>query len=93
MTPEVLSPLAELTPFCAAVDSGDVGMTPEMMPAVGSTSEHSGDDDDDVWDRPNGSEWMGSAVTQLSPLQTQEVATACDESDKLGDEEYPEGTP
>jgi len=78
------------------VISGDVATVPEMMPAVGSTSEHSGDDDDDAWDRPNGSEWMGSAVTQLSPLQTQvalEVATACDESDKLGDEEFPEETP
>ena len=96
MTPVVPSPLADLTPQSATVHAGDVTMPQEVPPAVGSTSEHSGDDGDEVWDRPTGSEWMECAVTQLSTVQTQvalEVATACDECDKLGDAEFPERRP
>ena len=76
----------------AAGHSGEVATPQEIPPAVGSTSEHTGDDGDEVWDRPSGSDWVKSAVTQLPTAATTvalEVATARDECEKLGDAEFP----
>ena len=44
-------------------------MVPQMMPDVGSTTEHPGNDGDEVWDRLSRPEWSECAVTQtLSSL-------------------------
>ena len=48
MIPAVPPPLEEMDPKGATVHSGDVATTPEMMPDVGSTSEHCGDDGDEA---------------------------------------------
>ena len=96
MNPAVPLPLEEMDPKGATVHNGDVATTPEMMPAVGSTSEHSGNDDDEVWDRSSRSGRVVSTVTLLTPLQTPLAfggATACDEFGELGDRECPEGKP
>ena len=97
MNPEVPPPLAEMAPKGAAVHSGDVVTKPEMMPAVGSTSEHCSIDGDEARDQSKRSDWLKSAVTQLPPLQTSVAAngaTARDEGGKLGDDvEFPEGKP
>ena len=55
---EPLTSLMTLTPFCATVHSGDVAKPQTVTPAVGSTTEHLGDDGDEVWDRSSRSEWM-----------------------------------
>ena len=76
--------------------SDDVAERFTAMPAVGSTTEHRGDDGGEEWDRPEGSKTLGNAVMLPPPLAASaawEGATTCDEFGKLGDASFPEGKP